>query len=85
MHRTCEQNINATISLYINISIQHGTVLDTSSHGHGTQAIIQTHKSVNERNMNVQTNRHGLQNKGCKQMSADGKHYLISKLRPPCP
>ena len=36
-------------------------------------------------NQNVQTNRHGLQNKGCNQASADSKHYLVSKLRPPCP
>ena len=36
-------------------------------------------------NQNVQTNRHGPQNKGCNQASADSKHYLVSKLRPPCP
>ena len=35
-------------------------------------------------NQNVQTNRHGPQNKGCNQASADSKHYLVSKLRPPC-
>ena len=34
-------------------------------------------------NQNVQTNRHGPQNKGCNQASADSKHYLVSKLRPP--
>ena len=33
-------------------------------------------------NQNVQTNRHGPQNKGCNQASADSKHYLVSKLRP---
>ena len=27
-------------------------------------------------NQNVQTNRHGPQNKGCNQASADSKHYL---------
>ena len=27
---------------------------------------------------NVQTNRHGPQNKGCNQASADSKHYLVS-------
>ena len=26
-------------------------------------------------NQNVQTNRHGPQNKGCNQASADSKHY----------
>ena len=36
-------------------------------------------------NQNVQTNRHGPQNKGCNQASADSKHYLASKLHPPCP
>ena len=36
-------------------------------------------------NQNVQTNRHGPENKGCTQASADSKHYLVSKLRPPCP
>ena len=30
-------------------------------------------------NQNVQTNRHGPQNKGCNQASADSKHYLVSK------
>ena len=33
-------------------------------------------------NQNVQTNRHGPQNKGCNQASADSKHYLVSMLRP---
>ena len=32
-------------------------------------------------NQNVQTNRHGPQNKGCNQASADSKHYLVCKLR----
>ena len=36
-------------------------------------------------NQNVQTNRHEPQNKGCNQASADSKHYLVSKLRLPCP
>ena len=30
-------------------------------------------------NQNVLTNRHGPQNKGCNQASADSKHYLVSK------
>ena len=34
-------------------------------------------------NRNVQTNRHGPQNKGCNQASVDSKHYLVSKLPPP--
>ena len=37
------------------------------------------------RNQNVQTNRHESQNKGCNQAFADSKHYLVSKIRPPCP
>ena len=32
-------------------------------------------------NQNVQTNRHGPQNKGCNLASADSKHYLVSKLQ----
>ena len=57
-----------------------------SSCSHGTCAIIQTHKSINKRGIkNVQTNRHGSKNKGCNQASVDSKHYLVSKLRPPCP
>ena len=36
-------------------------------------------------NQNVQTNRHGPQNKGFNLASADGKHYLVSQLLPPHP
>ena len=32
-------------------------------------------------NQNVQTNRHGPQDKGCNKASTDRKHYLVKKLR----
>ena len=79
-----EKNTYSKISIEFYTYLLTGFVLSfKSSCGHGIQAIIQTHKQMTNRN--VQTNRHGPQNKGCNQASVDSKHYLVSKLRPPCP
>ena len=56
-----------------------------SSCGHGLSRNPNWYIHKRMTNQNVQSNRHGPQNKRCNQASADSKHYLVSKLRPPCP
>ena len=57
-----------------------------SSCGHGTKAVIQNHKSINEWRIRMfRPTDMDPRTRGCNQASADSKHYLVSKLRPPCP